>query len=309
MANARVDKSPWATRGPVLIGTAIILLMVATTFGLRALEHYTAGRPYTIFYLVPVALAAAFVSLRFAYSVSLLAVVLAASFLFIRHYNIPDAVEMLALVFGTSAIATVVGRLRQVLVQLNAATVSLIASEEQRVNFNRDVLMAVTSGRLLLCDPDEIGNQVDGAPAIRIKLAEPRDASMLRHSIGEVAAEKNLSTVRLADAFTAVTEAATNAIKHGHGGSAEVWVDEDSIAVLIRDNGPGISPTDLARATLERGYSSRYTLGMGFTMILDAADSMALATSKEGTQVLIRVGSGERRTQEQSLLARYQAFD
>jgi anti-sigma regulatory factor (Ser/Thr protein kinase) len=301
----RASSNQWQLSPQFGVAVGVIALVIITTWALRVLEHYTAGRPYTIFYLVPIALAAAFVSQRFAYVASLVAVTLAGFFLFSHDYYLPNTVELIALIFGTTAIATVVGRLQSVLLQLDTAKDSLIHSEEQRVLFNRDVLLAVTGGRMRLCDDAEIATQIHGEPAFSITLATAGDATLLRRELKDMVAKSGLAGLRLSDLETAVTEAATNAIKHGNGGAADVWYYADAVTVLIRDRGTGISPTDLARATLERGYSSRYSLGMGFTMILESVDSMSLSTSSAGTQILIRVGSMERRSPEQGLLVRY----
>ncbi|MDR3708444.1 MAG: ATP-binding protein [Capsulimonadaceae bacterium] len=293
-----------ARNGPLILGLLLII-----TVALRLLEHITAGRPYTIFYLLPVALAAAFVSQSFGYLVSAISVALAAAFLFPNGYSPSYAVEMIGLVFGSATIAIIVGRLRDVLVELDRAKSSLLRSEEQRVTFNREVLMAVTHGRLLLCDAAEIAKLADGVPLLTMPVVEPRDASMLRADLRSLVEAHHLANIRLDDLETAAVEAAANAIKHGRGGTATVWIDGTDVLVFIQDHGDGISPVDLARATLERGYSSLYSLGMGFTMILESVDTMALATSENGTQVLIRVGSGQRPTPEQTLLARYDIFD
>ena len=110
---------------------------------------------------------------------------------------------------------------------------------------------------------------------------------------------------RVADLCTSVTEAATNAIKHGNGGTSRVWVNAEGIAVEIQDRGTGIAPAQLARATLEAGYSTRVSLGMGFHMMLQTVDTLALCTSDRGTTVLLQVSNRPRATEQESLLARY----
>jgi anti-sigma regulatory factor (Ser/Thr protein kinase) len=82
-------------------------------------------------------------------------------------------------------------------------------------------------------------------------------------------------------------------------------MDGDSIAVQITDKGTGIAPTHLARATLEQGYSTRVSLGMGFHLMLHTSDVLALSTTPQGTSILLRVGSSPRPSDEDALLARY----
>ena len=44
---------------------------------------------------------------------------------------------------------------------------------------------------------------------------------------------------------------------------------------------------------------------MGFHMMLQTADTLALCTSEQGTTVLLKVSSRPRATEQDSLLARY----
>ena len=165
----------------------------------------------------------------------------------------------------------------------------------------------MTGGRLVLCEAADIRDMMPSAPDFSMALAEPADASALRHHLQTIAQLPNMDKIRWVDLETSVTEAATNAIKHGNGGVANVWATPNEVSVLITDTGKGISPSELARATLERGYSSRYSLGMGFTMMLEASDTLALSTSSAGTMILVRVSNGTRPSTEANLLARYDA--
>jgi hypothetical protein len=59
------------------------------------------------------------------------------------------------------------------------------------------------------------------------------------------------------------------------------------VFVKVRDFGGGIDISDLPRATLAPGWSSEVSLGMGFTLMLEMADVLWLATSGEGTTICI----------------------
>ena len=110
---------------------------------------------------------------------------------------------------------------------------------------------------------------------------------------------------RVDDLCTATTEAATNAVKHGSGGQATVWSVGDAVTVRIADNGCGIAPAHLARATLEQGFSTRVSLGMGFHLMLQSTDTLALCTDVHGTVVFLQVSNKSRPTDQESVLARY----
>ena len=319
------------------VGT-LLLLFFCTWGQLRLLEITGAKRPYTIFYLIPVAIGAALMGVRGGVAAALLAVLLARIFLFddqgrdlFVYLTFPDRrafVEFFALLAGTMTVAVVTGRLRTTLGLLRASgeklnqsnhrladtnrrledsNARLVEMEEQRRAFHRDVLLAVTGGKLRLVEPDEMppADLVSGRPRLTLALKEPADASHLRARLQMLGQEMELEHDRVFDLCTSATEAATNAIKHGRGGEAQVWADPGAIAVLIKDRGEGIAPTQLARAALEQGYSTRVSLGMGFHLMLQTSDVLAMSTSPQGTSVLLRVLVGSRVSEEDALLARY----
>lgn len=319
------------------LGT-LVLLAFCTWGQLRLRELTGAHRPYTIFYLIPVAIGAALMGVRGGIAAALLAALLARVYLFddsdgraalsLSFPNRTAVVEFLALLAGTLTVAGVTGRLRSTLGLLRASgqqlnqsnhrledtnrrledsNARLVEMEEQRRVFHRDVLMAVTGGKLRLVEPEEMppSDMVSGRPRLTLALREPADASHLRTRLQMLGQELELERERVYDLCTAATEAATNAIKHGRGGEAQVWADAGAIAVLIRDNGDGIAPAHLARATLEQGYSTRVSLGMGFHLMLQMSDVLAMSTSPQGTAILLRVLTGSRISEEDALLARY----
>jgi anti-sigma regulatory factor (Ser/Thr protein kinase) len=330
----QTSKMQWAASA---LGT--LLLMALCTWGQLCLRILTGGqRPYTILYLIPVAIGAALLGARGGLIAALLAVVLARIYLFndAKHgtqllFSFPsmaEAIEFCALLAGTVTVATVTGRLRTVLgdlrvscAQISAANLKLaetnhrlenantrlVESEEQRRLFNRDVLMAVTGGKLRLVEPEEMPPEdiVSGAPLLMLPLKETADASRVRRTLQKLGEDSQMTAERIFDLCTGATEAATNAIKHGAGGDVKIWADADSITVQISDRGTGIAPAHLARAMLEQGYSSRVSLGMGFHLMLNTSDILALSTTPDGTSLLLRVQNGPRPSDEDALLARY----
>jgi anti-sigma regulatory factor (Ser/Thr protein kinase) len=293
-----------------LVVTVSLLLLSA--WGTHWLEIITGdSRPFTLLFLVPVAFGAAFFGISGGLATAAAAIVIALVFLFpsANHgwmfNDISDNVEIVALVIGTLAVAVVTGRLRNVLGKLRQANIDLKDSEQLRQSFSREVLLAVTGGILRLCTEDEIYEDVDGVPDLSLALRAPIDSTELRHLIAQEVARRDLVKDRIDDLNTAVTEASTNAIKHGKGGHASVWFGQDKVTVLIQDNGSGISPSELARATLERGFSTRFSLGMGYYMMIESVDSIALSTTSHGTSLLMTVGEAQKVSIEENILARY----
>lgn len=329
---------PKAPRRLLAVLGTLLLLAFFTWLQLRLLALTGARRPYTILYLIPVAIGAALMGVRGGVATALLAVFLARFYLFgdssrgeALLTSFPDMrglVEFYALMAGTLTVAIVTGRLRTTLgllrdagervnqtngqleeanQRLKDSNARLVEMEEQRRAFHSDVLMAVTGGKLRLIEPDEMppSDLITGRPRLTLSLEEPADASELRMQLQRLGQDLELEHDRIFDLCTSATEAATNAIKHGHGGNAQVWVGMGAISVLIQDRGEGIAPAQLARATLEQGYSTRVSLGMGFHLMLKTTDVMAMSTSDQGTSILLRVLTGTRISEEDALLARY----
>ena len=314
---------------PKPVNLIAAMLLTALLLGLCTwlevdLQHIAGvKRPYTIFYLIPVAVGAALLGVWGGIGTVLAALVLARVYLFsddkhglslISFPNTAEGIEFGALLLGTITIAVITGRLRSTLGHLNQsnddlqdANARLTESEEQRRVFNRDVLLAVTGGKLRLVEPGEIppSDLAHVPPVLTFALNIPADASALRHALTQVGRDCGMDRERIDDLCTATTEAATNAVKHGRGGQATVWSVGDSVTVQIADNGSGIAPAHLARATLEQGFSTRVSLGMGFHLMLQYTDTLALCTDVHGTIVFLQVSNKSRPSIQESVLARY----
>lgn len=333
---------PLAKPRPVHIALSVLttlLLVVLVTQGEILLMHLPGTRrPYTIFYLIPVAIGAALLGVRGGIITALACVGLARIFLFDGHGQgaarllsapaIADDIEFGALLLGTLTIACVTGFLRTALgdvraagdrivgvnksladsnAQLADANARLLETEQERRIFHRDVLMAVTGGKLRLVEPDEMppADMDLGQSFLTVPLDQPQDASSLRRTLQSLAEQQHMPYEQVADLCTGVTEAATNAVKHGHGGTALVWTSPDAIVVQISDHGEGIAPVNLARATLDAGYSTRKSLGMGFFLMLQSSDTLVLSTSDTGTSILLRVLVHPPPLDPEALMARY----
>jgi GAF domain-containing protein len=155
--------------------------------------------------------------------------------------------------------------------------------------FLRDVLASVTEGRLRLCaDADEL-------PALLTPFADSIPLSItgglreLRHQAAAAAQAAGLAEERGFDLELAVGEAGMNAVVHAGEGIGQVFWDQAAhiIQVRVTDHGEGITVENLPRATLERGYSTKATLGHGMKMILQTTDRLWLLTGPTGTVVVL----------------------
>lgn len=167
------------------------------------------------------------------------------------------------------------------------------AHEAQLKTFLRDVLFAVTEGRLRLCDSE------DQLPACLTPIGSPIPLATstladVRRAVREAGEAIGFPADRCSDLTGAASECAMNAVQHG-GGEAEAFVcasdDSQRLQVWVRDHGHGIDVTSLPKATLMKGYSGGGGFGHGFFMTLQFVDVVYLLTGPEGTTVVIEQAS------------------
>lgn len=160
--------------------------------------------------------------------------------------------------------------------------------EEHKREFYRRTIRAATNGKLIITERDEI-QQIAGPAVVRCDIRGGEDLSTLRREVREFAESAGLDSDRTYDLVLAVGEAATNAIKHAGGGTATLHTVNESVMVVISDQGPGIEALTLPDVALMAGYSTAGTLGMGYKAMLSIADTVYLATGPGGTTVAIQM--------------------
>lgn len=62
---------------------------------------------------------------------------------------------------------------------------------------------------------------------------------------------------------------------------------EDQMRFLIEDDGPGLERALLPQVTLQKGFSTGASMGMGFSLMLEMMDQVGLVTGPNGTTVLL----------------------
>ncbi len=165
---------------------------------------------------------------------------------------------------------------------------TLRAEEAVKQAFFRDVLLSVTEGRLHLCQ--SAGDLPHPLPQFGDAVALDRDTLGRARRLAASAARERHFPAECVDLLqTAIGEAAMNAVVHGSGGEATVCADDENIQVWVRDHGTGIQMAQLPRATLERGWSSKDSLGHGFWLMLHAASRIDLLTGVTGTTLVVTV--------------------
>ena len=186
------------------------------------------------------------------------------------------------------------------------AEAALLAAEEEKQRFYREVIRAVTRDKLHLVDPDEI--PTEGKLEMECGLDDVETFPELRRRIREVAVRIGMMSDQVDDLLLAFGEAATNAHKHGQDGCCAVYVQPDALTVRVADRGGGIHPRDLPGALFQPGYSTQPSLGMGYTLILELMDRIWLATGPTGTTLQVQKWLNPEKRREEALLAFLERF-
>ena len=180
---------------------------------------------------------------------------------------------------------------------------------QQEFAFCRDVLSDVTGGKLLLHLGEEtLPLMLDDRSRV-VSIPQDTDGQTTSRAKDELRAFAQAERLpdKLRENFvTASWEAVTNAAKYGKDGSLRICASATRIQVWITDQGPGISLADIPHATLQDGYSTGGTAGVGYTFMIRFADHLDLLTGPGGTTIVLtwsRDGAEDPRIRQ--LLERY----
>lgn len=172
--------------------------------------------------------------------------------------------------------------------ELKMAHEASLAMVARQRAFLTDVLASVTEGKLRLCDnPDQLPEPLAriGEP---VSLDHNGGLSLLRNAVRDAAQAQGYAQIRRDDLALATSEVATNAIKHGGGGTGSVHAAAGGpVQVWVADSGRGISMENLPKATLVRGYTTAGTMGHGMKIALQTIDRMWLLTGPTGTTIVL----------------------
>jgi len=174
-------------------------------------------------------------------------------------------------------------RVRERTRDLETAQSELLAAAQEKKRFYREVIRAVTEDKFHLVEAEELTR--DGEHVLHVSLEEEAGYSHLRKRLREVATTAGMEEQPIDDLVLGAGEAVTNAIKHAEGGRCDVYQTEEQLIVRVSDRGSGIQTEHLPASILTAGFSTKVSLGMGYTMMLRLVDRVWLATGPEGTVV------------------------
>lgn len=177
------------------------------------------------------------------------------------------------------------GEVRIALTDITPAIAYRDKLHAETLNAYREIMSALSEGKVSLCLTKEellgrLGERLEAVTvAGRTDIARSRDLAASYMPQGD---PKRIMQVKLA-----VSEAATNLLKHALGGQVTAFAREGSLQVLVHDEGSGIALHELPKTFVVSGYSSKRSLGRGFGVMYASADRMFLYTDPKGTRVLL----------------------
>lgn len=175
------------------------------------------------------------------------------------------------------------------------------ASSAPNVNISmwgvyRDVMYAATQRKFLLISDDEIDVNMQGTILLEQEVKERTDITVCREKTKGIFQQLGLEPATIMSWQLVISEAVTNILKHAEHGRMLVAECEEEIRVIIKDKGPGFSLNDLPNTVLIAGYSTKKSLGQGFTLMMKMTDQVLLNTTPNGsTIILIFKKAGQRK--------------
>jgi anti-sigma regulatory factor (Ser/Thr protein kinase) len=170
-----------------------------------------------------------------------------------------------------------------------------LAAEADKRTFYKDALCAVTRGKLVLCEREELEASwaACGSDKGQVEITENADVPKARRFVEQALDGEGLTEEKVADAALCATEAVGNVVKHADRGSVAVRTTETTATIRIEDVGPGIDFAHLPNAVLAAGFSTAPSLGMGYSILLEMMDRVHLSTNTSGTIILLEIQKQE----------------
>jgi anti-sigma regulatory factor (Ser/Thr protein kinase) len=164
-----------------------------------------------------------------------------------------------------------------------------VSYDDEKWKIYRDVMFAATQEKFLLITKEEVNKYKEGTVLCERRIKERSDIPICRNLAKERLEAEGFSNSTIMSWLLVLSEAITNAIKHAEEGKMTIIKDEKNheIRFVVEDKGPGFSLKHLPKATLEAGYSSKKSLGQGFTIMMKMAKRVLLFTSSKGSTIIL----------------------
>lgn len=161
-----------------------------------------------------------------------------------------------------------------------------LATERDKHAFYRETILAMSEGKFQLVEPEEARDFIR-SPTLHLAFSQAGELREVRRLTCEWARSQGLSEEAAHDFEIAIGEASTNALKHASGGELFGGRDNGSIWIAVVDHGEGIDTFAIPRVAFQSGYTTKSTMGLGYTLMLAVCDRVMLASGPGGTTVIM----------------------
>jgi HD-GYP domain-containing protein (c-di-GMP phosphodiesterase class II)/anti-sigma regulatory factor (Ser/Thr protein kinase) len=162
--------------------------------------------------------------------------------------------------------------------------------QEERVRLlYRDVIYSVTQGKLLLADNQEIKSFYQTTLVEEALIKTKLDVAQCREKVKKVLEDVDIPEKMKFNLLLCTSEAVTNVLKHATEGLMKVYQHEKSLRIIVEDDGSGMELSDIPKSTLLSGYSSKISMGQGYSLLLKLMDQVIISTGKTGTTIVLEM--------------------
>lgn len=166
--------------------------------------------------------------------------------------------------------------------------------EQSEWKIYQDVIFAATQGQFLLIMEDEVETYKAGNVFCEGTIQHRSDIPICRNAAKECFEQMGLNKSKMMSWLLVLSEAITNTIKHAEEGKMTLVenIQNNEICFVIEDKGPGFPLEELPKRTLLAGYSTKKSLGQGFTLMMKIARKILLCTTPKGSTLILIVDVG-----------------
>jgi anti-sigma regulatory factor (Ser/Thr protein kinase) len=161
-----------------------------------------------------------------------------------------------------------------------------IEVERDKRRFYRETILAVTGGRFEIADPEPAEGWIED-PVVSMRVAVSQEMVDARHALTSYCQQAGMDEDSVREFELAIGEALGNAVKHAGEGWMYVGRHEESVWAAVVDHGKGIDTFIIPKVALLAGFTTKASMGLGYTLILRVCDHVKLATGPDGTTVVM----------------------
>ncbi|WP_337020078.1 ATP-binding protein [Oceanobacillus massiliensis] len=169
----------------------------------------------------------------------------------------------------------------------------LVDESQKTWQVYRDVIYAATQGRFLLIGKQDVAKYKSNGLLCEMDIRERQDVPKARNVAKEAFAKTGMKSSKVLSYNLIISEAVTNILKHAEHGKMLIYQNEDVFNIVIEDKGPGFPLAILPKATLMAGFSTKESLGQGFTLMMKMANQVLLETSDKGSTLILVLEAGK----------------